>query len=90
MFTTTGPSWTSAAERTAHAAFGYAGQSCISVQRVFVARSIFQTFLWKVVEAAAKLVAGNPADETTEIGPLIRLSDAERVEAWIKEAWRRR
>src|SRR6266702_8202504 len=47
-----------AALRTAHAAFGYAGQSCISVQRIFVERQIFQTFLWKVVEVAAKLVAG--------------------------------
>jgi acyl-CoA reductase-like NAD-dependent aldehyde dehydrogenase len=42
--------------------------------------------LWKVVEYAAKLVAGDPADEATEVGPLIRLSDAERVEAWVKEA----
>jgi acyl-CoA reductase-like NAD-dependent aldehyde dehydrogenase len=75
-----------AASRTARAAFGYAGQSCISVQRVFVERSIFQTFLWKVVEHAAKLVVGNPAEEATEVGPLIRLSDAERVESWIKEA----
>jgi acyl-CoA reductase-like NAD-dependent aldehyde dehydrogenase len=80
------PDLDQAAERTAHAAFGYAGQSCISVQRVFVARSIFQTFLWKVVDAAAKLVAGDPADEATDVGPLIRLSDAERVETWIKEA----
>ena len=61
-----------AAERTAHAAFGYAGQSCISVQRVFVDKSIFQTFLWKFVEVAAKLVSGDPASETTEIGPMIR------------------
>jgi acyl-CoA reductase-like NAD-dependent aldehyde dehydrogenase len=75
-----------AAVRTAHAAFGYAGQSCISVQRVFVERGIFQTFLWKVVELTAKLVAGDPSDEATEVGPLIRLSEAERVEAWIKEA----
>ena len=42
--------------RTARAAFGYAGQSCVSVQRVFVERGVFQTFLWKVVEATAKLV----------------------------------
>jgi acyl-CoA reductase-like NAD-dependent aldehyde dehydrogenase len=75
-----------AAQRTARAAFGYAGQSCISVQRIFVERSIFQTFLWKVVEHAAKLVAGDPTDEATDVGPLIRLSDAERIEAWIKEA----
>jgi acyl-CoA reductase-like NAD-dependent aldehyde dehydrogenase len=75
-----------AAARTAHAAFGFAGQSCISTQRVFVQRGIFQTFLWKLVEYSAKLATGNPADEATEVGPLIRLSDAERVESWVKEA----
>ncbi|MGA3372490.1 MAG: aldehyde dehydrogenase family protein [Terracidiphilus sp.] len=75
-----------AALRTAHAAFGFAGQSCVSVQRVLVERRIFQTFLWKVVEATSKLVAGDPAAEHTEVGPLIRLADAERVESWIKEA----
>jgi acyl-CoA reductase-like NAD-dependent aldehyde dehydrogenase len=53
---------------------------------VFVDRKIFQTFLWKVVESAAKLVPGNPSDEATEIGPLIRQSEAERVEMWISEA----
>ena len=72
--------------RTTHGAFGFAGQSCISVQRVFVERKIFQTFLWKVVETTAKLVSGNPSDEATEVGPLIRQSEAERVEAWVKEA----
>jgi acyl-CoA reductase-like NAD-dependent aldehyde dehydrogenase len=75
-----------AALRTAHAAFGFAGQSCISVQRVFVERGIFQTFLWKVVEHTARMVAGDPADEATEVGPLIRPSEAERIEAWVKEA----
>jgi acyl-CoA reductase-like NAD-dependent aldehyde dehydrogenase len=72
--------------RTAHAAFAYAGQSCVSVQRVFVERSVFQTFLWKVVDYTAKLVSGNPAEEATEVGPLVRPKEAERVEAWIKEA----
>jgi acyl-CoA reductase-like NAD-dependent aldehyde dehydrogenase len=75
-----------AALRTAHAAFGYAGQSCISVQRVFVHRSVFQSFLWKLVEHTAHLVSGDPSDELTEVGPLIRPSEAERIEAWIKEA----
>jgi len=75
-----------AALRTAHAAFSYAGQSCISVQRVFVERRIFQTFLWKLVEIAAKMTSGNPSDESTEVGPLVRLADADRVESWIKEA----
>jgi acyl-CoA reductase-like NAD-dependent aldehyde dehydrogenase len=80
------PDLDEAASRTAHAAFGFAGQSCISVQRVFIERRIFQTFVWKLVEIAGKLISGNPADEATEVGPLIRLSDAERVESWIKEA----
>ena len=75
-----------AALRTAHSAFGFAGQSCISVQRVFVERAIYQTFLWKVVEITAKLVSGNPSDEATEVGPLIRLSEAERIESWVREA----
>ncbi len=75
-----------AALRTAHAAFDFAGQSCISVQRVFVERAIFQTFLWKVVEVAAKLAIGDPSNEATEVGPLVRQSEAERVEAWVKEA----
>jgi acyl-CoA reductase-like NAD-dependent aldehyde dehydrogenase len=80
------PELDEAAERTAHSAFNYAGQSCVSVQRIFVERRVFQTFLWKVVEVTAKLVAGDPSDESTEIGPLVRLSDAERVDNWIKEA----
>jgi acyl-CoA reductase-like NAD-dependent aldehyde dehydrogenase len=80
------PDLDEAAVRTAHAAFSYAGQSCISVQRVFVERGVYQTFLWKVVEAAARLAAGDPSVEATEVGPLIRLSDAERVDSWIKEA----
>jgi acyl-CoA reductase-like NAD-dependent aldehyde dehydrogenase len=75
-----------AALRTAHSAFNYAGQSCISTQRVLVERSIFQTFLWKVVEVAAKLEIGDPSNEATEVGPLIRVSESERVEAWVKEA----
>ena len=80
------PDLDDAAVRTAHAAFGYAGQSCISVQRVYAQRSIYQTFLWKLVEIASKLVSGNPADEATDVGPMIRAAEAERVEAWIKEA----
>jgi acyl-CoA reductase-like NAD-dependent aldehyde dehydrogenase len=72
--------------RTARAAFGYAGQSCISVQRVFVERSDLPDFLVEGGGGAAKLAAGDPSDEATEVGPLIRLAEAERVEAWIKEA----
>ena len=81
------PDLDEAALRTAHAAFGYAGQSCISVQRVFVERGIFQTFPVEGGGAARpSWSSGDPSDEATEVGPLIRLSDAERVEAWVKEA----
>ena len=75
-----------AALRTAHAAFNFAGQSCISVQRVFVERSIFHSFWQKVMEIAASLVVGDPLNEATEVGPLISAGAAERVEAWVKEA----
>lgn len=75
-----------AAQRTVQGAFDYTGQTCISVQRIFVERAIFQTFLWKVVEMAAKLKPGNPADESSEIGPLIRPDETERVASWIQEA----
>lgn len=75
-----------AAARTAQAAFGFAGQSCVGLQRVFVERTIFQSYLWKVVDHAAKLAVGDPADEATDVGPLVRLAEAERVETWVKEA----
>jgi len=80
------PDLDAAAQRTVFGAFNYAGQSCVSVQRVFVERKVFQTFLWKVVELSAKLAVGKPADEATEVGPMIRLAEAERLETWIKEA----
>jgi acyl-CoA reductase-like NAD-dependent aldehyde dehydrogenase len=51
-----------------------------------VERAVYQTFLWKVVEVAAKLLVGDPSAEATDVGPLIRLTDAERVDTWIKEA----
>jgi acyl-CoA reductase-like NAD-dependent aldehyde dehydrogenase len=75
-----------AAQRAAHAAFGFAGQSCVGLQRVFVDRAIFQTFLWKVVDHAVKLVVGDPSDEATDVGPMVRIGEAERLEAWVKEA----
>ncbi len=80
------PDLDEAASRTAVAAFNYGGQICNSVQRIFVERPIYQNFLRKVADHAAKLPAGGPADEATMVIPLIRLNEAERVETWIKEA----
>jgi acyl-CoA reductase-like NAD-dependent aldehyde dehydrogenase len=66
--------------------FAFAGQSCISVQRILVERTVFDEFLGKLAVAVQKLRVGDPADEGTEVGPMIRLSDAERAEKWIGEA----
>ncbi|ABF40533.1 aldehyde dehydrogenase [Candidatus Koribacter versatilis Ellin345] len=75
-----------AAERCAHGAFGYAGQSCISVQRILVEKSVYSEFRQMLVNAAGKLKTGDPLDEATDVGPLIRESDALRAESWVKEA----
>ena len=75
-----------AAERVVAGAFAYSGQSCISLQCVYVERPVYQSFAWKVAALAQKLTVGDPALETTDVGPLIRRSDAERVAQWIAEA----
>lgn len=75
-----------AAQRCAAGGFGYAGQTCISVQRIFVHHSIADAFTTKLLMHVARLKLGDPADETTSIGPLIDQSAAQRVESWIDEA----
>ncbi len=75
-----------AARKAVRASMGYAGQSCIAVQRVYVDRSLFHRFIAAAVEEAQSLVCGDPAEERTDVGPLIRPSDAERVTAWVQEA----
>lgn len=64
----------------------YAGQSCISVQRIYVHHSVIDAFAAKLVEQVAKLRLGDPLDEATDVGPLIDARSAERVEAWVSEA----
>ncbi len=80
------PDIAGAAKKTVRAATGYAGQSCISVQRVYVERPIFHRFIEAAVKEAEALRCGDPADEETDVGPLIRPSDAERVREWVHEA----
>jgi acyl-CoA reductase-like NAD-dependent aldehyde dehydrogenase len=75
-----------AVSRCTSGAFTYAGQSCISVQRILVHADIFDPFCAKMVEAAGSLRVGDPSDEATDVGPMIRASDVQRVEQWIKEA----
>ncbi len=74
------------AARIAAAAFGYAGQSCISVQRIIVHEDIYVQFRRLLKRAAENLATGNPADEATVCGPLIDQANADRVEDWINGA----
>jgi acyl-CoA reductase-like NAD-dependent aldehyde dehydrogenase len=67
-------------------AFYYQGQVCISIQRIFVHADIFESFIYKFLNAAENLKAGDPEKEDTDLGPMISLSEAERVENWVKEA----
>jgi acyl-CoA reductase-like NAD-dependent aldehyde dehydrogenase len=80
------PDVASAAQSVIAAGTSYAGQSCISVQRVYVERSIFDTFVQHAVACTGQLVMGDPANEATDVGPVIRAADAERIESWIDEA----
>ncbi|MBI1910875.1 MAG: aldehyde dehydrogenase family protein [Deltaproteobacteria bacterium] len=75
-----------AAKRCTVGAFSYAGQICISVQRIFVKESIFEKFKDMYLENCGRLKFGDPLDEFTEIGPMIEEAAAERTEAWVKEA----
>ncbi len=75
-----------AAERIATFGTYQAGQSCISVQRVFVAASLMERFAAMLVAALSRLGVGPPTDEGTVVGPLIDQDAAERVGSWIREA----
>jgi glyceraldehyde-3-phosphate dehydrogenase (NADP+) len=75
-----------AAERCVTGGFSYAGQSCISVQRIFVHSNVMEGFLAAFVPRAQKLRVGDPLEEATEVGPMISEADARRAEEWINEA----
>src|SRR5262249_9184663 len=75
-----------AAARIAWGAYYYSGQVCISVQRIFVQDKVYDRFKDLVLKNIAELNTGDPKDEKTDIGPLIDVKAAERVEDWIKEA----
>jgi acyl-CoA reductase-like NAD-dependent aldehyde dehydrogenase len=67
-------------------AFAHAGQSCISVQRVFVHKNIIKEFEKLLLEETKKIKFGNPSEEDTLVGPMINETEAKRVEQWIKES----
>lgn len=74
------------ARRVAAAAYGFAGQSCIAVQRVLVHRAIYDAFREALIQAVNAVPWGDPFDDCTVCGPLITEADADRVESWVKAA----
>ncbi len=75
-----------AAERTVFGAFYQSGQSCIGVQRILVHEAVYDVFRDLLVAKAGKLIAGNPLEESTFIGPMIDVKEATRLSNWIEEA----
>jgi acyl-CoA reductase-like NAD-dependent aldehyde dehydrogenase len=75
-----------AAAKLAANAFSFAGQSCISVQRVYVHRSRYEELLARFLPKVEALVVGDPADESTDVGPMIDRDARDRVLEWIEEA----
>ncbi len=75
-----------AIDRTANGAFSFAGQSCISVQRVFLHEQIFEAFADKLVQKARNLRLGDPLDPETDLGPMINPEAVSRTEEWVQEA----
>ncbi|NOX70924.1 MAG: aldehyde dehydrogenase family protein [Gammaproteobacteria bacterium] len=66
--------------------FYHAGQVCVSVQRVFAPRQVAQEFATNLAAAATELRVGDPLDASTEVGPLIRPAEVERVGEWVDAA----
>jgi acyl-CoA reductase-like NAD-dependent aldehyde dehydrogenase len=75
-----------AAEKLAANAFSFAGQSCISVQRVYVERAAYDGLLQRFLPKVEALKVGDPADEETDVGPLIDDGARDRVLAWVRES----
>ena len=72
--------------RLAANAFSFAGQSCISVQRIYVQRAAYAELVERLVPKVEALAVGDPLDENTDVGPLIDADARDRVLAWIEEA----
>jgi acyl-CoA reductase-like NAD-dependent aldehyde dehydrogenase len=75
-----------AATATAQHGFSFAGQSCISIQRVYVQQDVYDDFVQRLVPKVEHLVVGDPADDETDVGPVIDTDARDRILAWIDEA----
>jgi acyl-CoA reductase-like NAD-dependent aldehyde dehydrogenase len=75
-----------AAAKVAANAFSFAGQSCISVQRVYVAKAVYDDFLASLLPKVEALHIGDPGEDDTDVGPVIDDGARERILSWIEEA----
>jgi glyceraldehyde-3-phosphate dehydrogenase (NADP+) len=75
-----------AARRCLMGAFAYAGQVCISVQRLYVHEDVHDRFLERFVQGARDLVVGDPLDPRTDVGPMVDAAAVQRTTAWVDEA----
>ena len=78
--------WRGAARTIVTAGFSHAGQSCVSVQRIYVAADVAEDFTALLADLVAGLTVGDPLDEGTDVSALITEDDRERVLSWIAEA----
>lgn len=75
-----------AARRAVVGGYSYAGQVCISVQRIYVQREVFGGFVERFLEGVGTLAYGDPLDESTRLSALIRPAEVTRLAAWVDEA----
>jgi glyceraldehyde-3-phosphate dehydrogenase (NADP+) len=75
-----------AVKRIVTGSFAYSGQMCISVQRIFIHEDVWDTFMDRFLAAAGALRLGDPADPTTDVGPMVDEKNALRTQAWVDEA----
>lgn len=73
-------------EKITNGAFGYAGQTCISVQRIYIHKKNFNEWTEKFIEKAKNLKKGNPLDETTALSAMIDETAAQKAQSWVEEA----
>src|SRR5690349_4852047 len=74
------------AKRCAVGAFYNSGQICISVQRIYSQKQVFEPFSEKFVKATEAMVVGDPLDERVDVGPMIDIKEVNRIEGWVNEA----
>ncbi len=76
----------SAAKKCALGAFAYAGQICISVQRIFIQQEVYNPFMELLHAEMANMKTGNPAEEDVVVGPMIDRENVKRISTWVEEA----